>query len=151
MAGWWLVLAALVASGPADDVRALAAGLSAPRRAERERAARRLEALGEAARPALLEAAGSNDLELRGRAAAVLDAIEGQALGRPTPVTLDFRDVPLGDVVEAVSDRTGLGLACSRGPTRGGANAGSRSSRRRRCRSGRRSSGSPRRARSGPT
>ncbi len=111
MAGWWLVLAALVASGPGDDVRALVVGLSAPRRAERERAAKRLEALGEAARPALLEAAGSVDLELRARAAAVLDGIEGQALGRPTPVALDFRDVPLGDVVEAVSDRTGLGLA----------------------------------------
>ncbi len=111
MAGWWVLWAALVAGGPADDVRALVAGLSAPRRAERERAARGLEALGEAARPALLEAAGSNDLELRAQAAAVLDAIEGQSLGRPTPVVLDFRDAPLGDVVEAVTDRTGLGLA----------------------------------------
>ena len=85
------------------------AGLSAPRRAERERAAKGLEALGEAARPALIEAAGSNDLELRARAAAVLDAIEGQALGRATPVVLDFRDVPLADVLGR-HDRTGLGL-----------------------------------------
>ena len=94
---------------------ALVAGLSAPRRADRERAAKRLEALGEAARPALLEAAESNDLELRARAAAVLDAIEGRAIGRPTPVTLDFRDVPLAEVVDLVSERSGLGLVLEPG------------------------------------
>ena len=111
MGAWWVVGMALVAAGPGDDVRPLVAGLSAPRRADRERAARRLEALGDAARPALVEAAGSNDLELRSRAAAVLDAIEGQSLGRPTPVALDFRDVPLAEVLDAVTERTGLGLA----------------------------------------
>jgi hypothetical protein len=122
MAAWWAVWMGLVAAGqgpeirPGDDVRAAVAGLSAPRRAEREWAAKRLEALGEAARPALVEAAGSFDLELRARAAAVLDAIEGQALGRPTAVTLDFRDVPLADVLDAVAERTGLGLALQTWP-----------------------------------
>jgi hypothetical protein len=113
MAGWLVVGAALVlaAAGPGEDARALVAGLSAPRRVERERAAARLEALGEAARPALVEAVESTDLELRARAAAVLDAIEGRALGRATPVTLDFRDVSLTEVLDAVSERTGLGLA----------------------------------------
>src|SRR5205814_856217 len=46
----------------------------------------------------------------RARASAVLDAIEGQSLGRPTPVALDFRGVPLAGVLDAVSERTGLGL-----------------------------------------
>ena len=122
MALGWVVWTALVAVGPADDVREAVAGLSAPRRADRERAARRLEVIGEAAAPALREAAESTDLELRARAAAVLDLIEGRAIGRPTPVALDFQDVPLIEVVDAVSERTGLGLILGPGsdPGRGG-------------------------------
>jgi hypothetical protein len=124
MAVGWVVWTALVAAmpSPGDDVRDAVAGLSAPRRADRERAARRLEAIGEAAAPALREAAESNDLELRAQAAAVLDVIEGQAIGRPTPVTLDFNEVPLAEVVDAVTDRTGLGLILGPGndPRRGG-------------------------------
>ncbi len=116
MAAWWVVWIVLVAAEPGDEVRALVAGLSAPRRADRERAAGRLEALGDAARPALVEAAGAADLELRARAAAVLDVIEGQPLGRATPVALDFRDVPLAEVLDAVAERTGLGLVLQAWP-----------------------------------
>lgn len=121
MVGWWLVLAAALVPAPrvpaaADDVAASVAGLSAPRRADRDRAAGRLEAIGDPARPALLAAVDSTDLELRARAAAVLDAIEGRALARPTPVALDFRDRPLGDILEMISDRTGLGLILEAGP-----------------------------------
>jgi hypothetical protein len=113
MSGWsvvWLALLGSFAPGPGDDVEALVAGLKAPRRVDRERAAHGLEALGDPARPALLRAVDSTDLELRARAAAVLDVIEGRDLARPTLVALDFRDRPLGEVVNAIGDRTGLGL-----------------------------------------
>ena len=51
----------------------------------------------------------------------MLDAIEGQAIGRPTTVALDFRDVPLAEVVDLVAERTGLGLILGPGsdPRRG--------------------------------
>jgi hypothetical protein len=111
MAAWWMAwVLGLGTLGAVDDPASMVAGLSAPRRAERERAARGLEELGDAARPALLKAVESSDLELRGRAAAVLDAIEGRVLARPTMVTLDYKEKPLGEVVDAISERSGLGV-----------------------------------------
>jgi hypothetical protein len=113
MSGWWVVWLALAGSfapQQGDDVEALVAGLKAPRRIDRERASRRLEELGDSARPALLRAVDSTDLELRARAAAVLDVIDGRDLARPTQVALDFRDRPLAEVVAAIGDRTSLGL-----------------------------------------
>ena len=106
----WLALAGSFVPQQGDDVEALVAGLKAPRRVDRERASRRLEELGDPARPALLRAVDSTDLELRARAAAVLDVIEGRDLARPTMVALDFRDRPLAEVVATIGDRTSLGL-----------------------------------------
>ena len=111
---WFIASTIGIGIGPVDlpeiEISTIVAGLSAPRRADRDRAAIRIEAAGEAAVPALLKAAGSTDLELRLRAAALLDAIEGRTLARPTLVTLDFRDRPITEVVDAIADRTGLGL-----------------------------------------
>jgi hypothetical protein len=79
--------------------------------ADRAAAAAALEELGAAALPALRAARlGSTDLVLRARAAAVLDAIEGQRLTRATMVRLDFHDRPLPEVLDALSERTGMTL-----------------------------------------
>ena len=114
MMGAWLICTAIIGAGPGPateiEIATLVSRLSAGRESERVKAAARLEEIGDAALPALVKAAGSRDLELRPRAAAVLDAIEGRALARPTLVTLDFRDRPLSEVVDAIADRTGLGL-----------------------------------------
>jgi hypothetical protein len=111
MSAWWMAwVVGLGTVGAVDDPASMVERLSAPRRVERERAARGLEEMGDAARPALLKAVESSDLELRGRAAAVLDAIEGRSLARPTMVTLDYKEKPLGEVVDAITERSGLGV-----------------------------------------
>jgi hypothetical protein len=115
MTAWWLIVAAIVGTTGAEpgtgvEVSSLIAGLTAPRRADRTRAEKRLEALGDAARPALLRAIESRDLRLKARAAVVLDAIEGRDLAVPKRVALNFRNATLTDVIDAISDRTGEGL-----------------------------------------
>jgi len=126
MAAWWLIVVALVGMPDSDlkegvEVSALIARLTAPRRSDRERAAERLVEIGDGARAALLKAVGSRDLELKARAASVLDSIEGRDLGRPKPITLDFRDKPVSEVVDAIAVRTGEGLVLQAGndPQRG--------------------------------
>ncbi len=108
-----LILLSLAAAPPADvpDVADLVAKLTSPRTSERAAAEARLAALGEVAMPALREARESPDLERRMRAAALMDAIDGGALVRPSVVRLDFRERTIAEVVEALAERTGRQLA----------------------------------------
>lgn len=106
-----LVLGVAAQPAPTDDPIALVERLGAMRYAEREAAAKSLEKLGVAAMPALRSGRDSRDLEIRTRAAALLQKIEGSLLTRPTMVTLDFDDVPLADVVQALSKRSGMKIA----------------------------------------
>src|SRR5881394_2653006 len=74
--GLALLAAAPLAAQPADPLEAKVRNLAHPRYAEREKAARDLEAAGEPALKVLREAARSSDDELRARATAIADRIE---------------------------------------------------------------------------
>jgi hypothetical protein len=95
--------AAPLAAQPADSLDAKVRALGHPRYAERERAARDLEAIGEPALKTLREFAKSNDEELRTRAAVVADRIErslrSERLLAAPKLALKFDRTPLGPAV----------------------------------------------------
>src|SRR4051794_39010444 len=110
-----LVIAALAATwtGPdegTDRAAEAVAKLVSPRAAERSAAEQAIAALGDAALPALNEAMESSNLELRHRAAALLDAREGARLVRPTMVTLNFDARTVGDIAAAIGREAGVSL-----------------------------------------
>lgn len=114
--------AVLVASPSAgqvpDPFEAKVRALAHPRYAEREKAARDLEAAGEPALKALRAAENSNDEELRARAAAVAEKIDRAARSKrlliaPT-LALKLDRVPLQQAVAEVSQKTGLRLVLDR-------------------------------------
>jgi hypothetical protein len=94
-----------------DDPRLLVDRLGSSRYAEREAAARSLQQRGRDAIPALQGALESRDLEVRTRAQVILQKIEGAILTEPTLVWLNFKDVPLNEVVRALSQRTGMKIS----------------------------------------
>lgn len=104
----YAILCFVLATITPDDARDAVGKLVSPRSAERESAQQTLEALGDAAYPALAAAADSSDLELRRRAATLLDAIEGRRLARPTMVTLNLVDRPVSQVAQAISQSAGV-------------------------------------------
>ena len=108
------ILALLVVMGgssaaPSDPAR-LVAGLGSPRFADREAAERELGELGRTAIPALRVAETSLDPEIRVRATALLQKIEGGLLVEPTLINLDFEQVSLPSAIQAVNAQSGLRL-----------------------------------------
>lgn len=106
----WLIGAAATSLVGSPDPTALVHRLGAPRFADREGASTELEKLGRQALPALRQAAGSGDPEIRDRAASLIGRIERQRLVRPTSVALDLKDVPLETALDALEARSGLAL-----------------------------------------
>jgi hypothetical protein len=105
-----LMLAAIPRSdlGPSELVERLGSA----RASVRDEAARTLEEIGADSLPALRRASReADDAEVRARASAVLDRIEGGLLTRPSLVSLDFDGVPLEEAVLAISKRSGHALA----------------------------------------
>jgi hypothetical protein len=98
-----LLAVAPLAAQPTDSLDAKVRALAHPRFAEREKAARDLEAIGEPALKALREVARSNDEELRTRAAVVADRIErslrSERLLVAPKLALKFDKTPLGQAV----------------------------------------------------
>jgi hypothetical protein len=101
-----LILAA--ALGSPNDAASLVAGLGSPRYADREAAARALQALGRDALPALRAARDTRDAEVRVRAAALAERIEAELMVRPTLVRLDFQDRPLIEIADELGRRAGM-------------------------------------------
>ena len=99
----------IVAGEP--DASTLVDRLGSARFADREEAARLLIEQGQLAIPALRKAQDSKDLEIRARAATLLEKIESEILVRPTMVRLDFEDAPIAEVVRAIADRSRIHLA----------------------------------------
>lgn len=101
--GLALLVASPVMAQPADPLEAKVRSLAHPRYAEREKAARDLEAAGEPALKVLREAARSNDEEVRARAAAVCGRIErtlrSQRLLAAPKLALKFDSTPLEKAV----------------------------------------------------
>lgn len=105
-----LLLIVVLGQSPDADPRVLISQLGAPRYAQREGAAVRLEQLGRRALPALRTAREVKDPEVRTRVASLINRIEGSLLTQPTMVSLDFENRPLSEVVKAVSEQTGIAL-----------------------------------------
>src|SRR5262245_3873734 len=91
------VLAAFGQVAPAEVPR-LVQQLGSSRYQERESAAAGLERIGRAALPALREAREQRDPEVRTRASALVNRIEGALLTQPTMLRLDFEARPLPEV-----------------------------------------------------
>ena len=106
-----LVLNLLLQSPSPPAPQSLVDQLGAAKYADREAAARALEQLGREALPALQAARDSRDMEIRTRAASLLQRIEGSLLTQPTLVWLNFRDESLSDVVRTLSQRSGMKIA----------------------------------------
>jgi hypothetical protein len=111
MSGAALILLSVALVVGDSGASELIAKLGASRYAEREGAAAELERLGRAALPALRASRQHPDLEVRTRVNTLLARIEGSLLLEPTPVTLDFQDRPVAEVVRAINDRSGARLA----------------------------------------
>jgi len=110
MLGANLALIVLLGQVPAADPAALVGRLGSPRYAEREAAAAELERLGRQAIPALRAARDARDLEIRTRASALVNKIEGALLTKPTMISLDIENQPLLDVVKILGDQAGIKL-----------------------------------------
>ena len=102
-----LVLMAIDGAGDAG-AEAIVGRLVAPRAAERAEAERALLRLGDDVLPALAKAAGTADLELRAKVAALRDAIEAARLTRPTLVALDLIDVSPRQAASAIGEKAGV-------------------------------------------
>ncbi len=105
---WLIVYASLfVQQGAAsgDQAIELVRRLGSDRYAERQAAAKALEAMGQPALPALRAAAASKDAELRDRAAAIVDRIESHDLNTASSITLDFTDLALDEIVDRIGGR----------------------------------------------
>jgi hypothetical protein len=89
----------------------LVSRLGSPRYASRVEAERDLAGLGRSALPALREARGSRDAEIRTRSAALINQIERASLLESSPVRLDVRDTPLSDLVDAIGLQSGSTIA----------------------------------------
>jgi hypothetical protein len=94
------------ASSPVD----LVARLGAARYAERESASKELEEQGRRALPALRSALDSADAEIRTRAVTLVHKIEGNLLTQATPLTLNFQDQPLAEVIRGLHSQSGIKL-----------------------------------------
>jgi hypothetical protein len=104
------LLAAPLAAQTADPLAGKVQNLAHPRYAEREKAARELEAAGEPALAALKPALQSKDEELRARAAVVAERIEravrSDRLLAPPKLALKFDKTPLDQAVREFSAKT---------------------------------------------
>src|SRR5947209_18125816 len=113
---------ALAADAPpaASDAERLVKQLGAGKHADREAAARALDALGAAALPALRDGANSPDPEVRRRAGELLAKLDGQAESAaalaPTKVTLKADARPLAEVVGDLAKQAGVRILLAREP-----------------------------------
>ncbi|GBD36844.1 hypothetical protein HRbin36_01972 [bacterium HR36] len=100
-------------SASPERIAQLIRQLGAPSFAEREKASQALEAIGEAALPALQEAAEkSDDLEVKRRAADLVRVIEArlaaEKLRQPTLVSVAYHNTPVAEVLKDLTAKTGV-------------------------------------------
>ena len=110
-ASFLLALQFVAQSSPAANPHDLLEQLGTAHYADREAAAKALDRLGREAIPVLQDARVSRDMEIRTRATALLQQIERSLLTRPTLVWLRFNDLPLAEVVSALSQQTGMKIS----------------------------------------
>jgi hypothetical protein len=107
-----LLLAVLFQARPVqeEELHRLKEQLGTEDAAVRQRAERRLLEIGEPARPILEDLVRNGDVEVSERARQILagldrEASRGQFLGRPWTVTLEDREVALGDLPSLLKDQ----------------------------------------------
>ncbi len=103
-----LILLAVIGGADAREPAALIVDLASDRPAVRVEAAGVLEELGRPALPALYQARGSDDPELRRQVEPLIDLIERQRLLRATRVRLDFDETPIAAVADDLRAQTGF-------------------------------------------
>ena len=91
---------------PSPDPAALVEKLGSASNAERE-ATKSLESLGSKALPALRSALKTGAPEVRSRAGALIDRIEGKLLLKGTYVRVDFQNATLQEIVDSLADQAG--------------------------------------------
>jgi hypothetical protein len=118
-----LTLIALLAAAGGPSAEERVRQLGSERFAERVEAVRALEAMGPDALPALRAAKDALDPRIRSRVGELLAAIEttvaGEPFARGVLVRLDFRDRPLGEIIDTLNARDRLGLALEVDPRPG--------------------------------
>ena len=113
MVGAWLVPLLTLALAIAPDAAALVARLGSGTVAEREESARRLEAMGRAALPALEAALRSPGAEVRARVLSVWERIQRGLMVRPTMIRLEGGGRPLTKVLRSIGEQGGFSLEFS--------------------------------------
>ncbi|MDW7995594.1 MAG: hypothetical protein RMI91_13165, partial [Gemmatales bacterium] len=96
-----------------EQIAKLIAQLGAPTFQEREQASKALEAIGEAALPALKEAAEkSTDAEIKRRASDLVRTLENklhaEKLRQPTLISVAYHNTPLVEVLRDLTAKTGV-------------------------------------------
>ena len=104
---------------PKPDAAALVEKLGSASYAERE-TTKSLENLGSKALPALRSSLNSKDPEVRSRARAMINKIEGNLLLHESSVRLDFKDASLDHIVKSISKRWDRDRARWNGASLGG-------------------------------
>ena len=111
---------ALAYADDQSDALTLIGRLDAKSSDDRAAAYKALERLGAEAFPALRAAADTGATPVRSQVRALIDSIGRQVetdwFARPTMIRLDFRNLPIGEVVDALNDRHDLGLSIRPGP-----------------------------------
>ncbi len=106
-----IVLAALgQKADSSNDAAALVEKLGSASYAERE-ATKSLENLGAKALPALRPSLKSHDPEVRTRARALINKIEGNLLTQASLVRLNFKEATLDEIVKSISQQAGVDMA----------------------------------------
>ncbi len=105
------VVGQVPSSVAAPDPLALVAQLGAGRYADREAAAEALTRLGRTALPALRDARFAPDLEIRSRTQVLIRKIEGALLLEPSRVRLEFDDLPLSEIAQALNHQVAFRIA----------------------------------------
>ena len=100
---------------PSPDPAALVEKLGTASNAERE-ATKSLESLGSKALPALRSALKSKDPEVRSRAGALIDRIEGKLALKGTYVRVDLKNATLQEIVDSLADQAGYVIWLMRTP-----------------------------------
>jgi hypothetical protein len=106
-----------------EQIAQLIRQLGADTFAEREKAQKALEAIGEAALPALKEAAEkSQDIEIKRRASDLVRVIEAQIAARrlrsPTLISVAYHQTPVSAVLDDLAAKTGLSFQWDVPPSR---------------------------------
>jgi hypothetical protein len=110
MIGAHLIVLALLGQPavPSRDAAALVEKLGSATYTEREASSKSLETLGSKVSPALRSASKSKDPEVRKRARALINKIDGNLLIQESSVRLDFKDATLDEIFKSLSKQVGF-------------------------------------------